>query len=293
MPNIRDIKKRINGAKQTLKITMALKLVSGSMLAKVQGRVKGARPYNAELEKTLKTASVFAYDYAHKYLLESSEKKKVALLVMSSERGLCGSYNSMLVRKIHEFINQNKQYDYQIYCIGKKASEIMAKDYTIAKKFTFAKNEPSYAEIEGVANELGAIFERSEVGKVFLAYNHFQSALTFTPTVLQVLPLTSYETHRKEALASKELPPDYKYDVSVEEMLDYLIPELYVSSLFNCQLSALTAEYSTRMWAMENASKNCQDLIKRLTIKMNKMRQGSITKELIEIVSGAETMKAR
>lgn len=292
MANIRDIKKRIKGAKQTLKITGALKLVSGSMLAKVNTRVRQARPYLQELEGLMKIVPASVFDYSHKYLQSAGGGNQTLLLVISSERGLCGSYNSILVRKVKEYIADNQQFDFKMYGIGRKAVEVLEREVSLVKRFTFEKAEPNYLEIESIANELAEVFVKGEVGKILVAYNAFESALKFTPTIVQLLPYTSFEEERAEIL-KKELPTNYIYDVSPAEILDVLIPEIYISRLFSYQLSALTAEYSARMWAMENASKNCGEVIKKLTLKMNKMRQGSITKELIEIVSGAEAMHSR
>ncbi|MBF0363596.1 MAG: ATP synthase F1 subunit gamma [Oligoflexia bacterium] len=312
MANIKALKKKIRGTKQTLKIASALKLVSGSLLAKVNVRVKNSKPYYVELKKMANKIYPLADNYTHELFKEDKLNKKTALLIISSDRGLCGNYNSQLNRNVVDFILKNKDQELMIYGIGKKVYDIISKqlktkikanNVTTVKKFSFAKMEANYQEIGLVAGELADLFIKKEIGRLFVAFNFFESALKFTPTVKQLLPFDSklLESDGPEKIDEKNLDKNSEknlenynthiFDLSPTEILDAIIPALYVAILYAEQLSALTAEHSARMWAMENAAKNCKEVIRKVTLKMNKLRQAAITKELIEIISGAETLK--
>ncbi|MBF0297504.1 MAG: ATP synthase F1 subunit gamma [Oligoflexia bacterium] len=310
MANIKALKKRIKGTKQTLKIASALKLVSGSLLAKVNIRVKNSKPYYVELEKMAKKIYPLTDNYTHELLKEDKGNKKTALLIISSDRGLCGNYNSQLTRAVVDYIEKNKDQELLVYGIGKKIYDVIkkSKKITAVKRFAFVKLEPTYQEIQGVANEFAELLIKKEIGRLIVAFNCFESALKFTPTIKQLLPFdpslllidkdkkSKNDKNEKEKFSDEKNSDEENYnthifDLSVTEILDTIIPDLYVAILYAEQLSALIAEYSARMWAMENAAKNCKEVIRKVTLKMNKLRQAAITKELIEIISGAEALK--
>lgn len=289
MANIKELKKKIKTTKSTLKITTAMKLVSAAKMARAQQAITNSRPYANELENTIKTVSALVQDYDHSYLNENNSKKDV-LLVISANKGLCGGFNSQLFKKTFAFINEHKEGDRELETIfiGKKVRELLERQMEVGKMYEFEKSEPTYPEIQAIAKELSTKFESGEVGRVFIAYNIFHSAISFSPSVKQVLPMT-LDASEKEKL-KEENPFDFKYDPSASEILDTLIPEAYATSVFTCQLDALAAEHGSRMSAMDSASSNCKDAIKQLTLDMNKARQAAITTELIEVVSGAESL---
>ena len=158
------------------------------------------------------------------------------------------------------------------------------------KTFTFAKIDPTFEEIKAVSTELSDLFKKGEIGKVCVAYNSFVSAIAFDSKVIQALPLSV--TEEEKAKLEKEFPLDFKYEPSAEVILDHLIPEVYTTTLYTAMLDAIAAEHGSRMTAMDNATGNCKDMIRTLTLKMNKLRQAAITTELTEIVSGAESLNA-
>ena len=290
MANIKELKKKIRSTKSTLKITMAMKLVSAAKLAKAQGAVVGARPYADELEQTIKTVSALAKDYTHPFFQESKENKPAHLVIISSNKGLCGGYNSQLVREARNFL-QNTGLDIKVHYLGKKAREVMAGEVrNPGQSYTFERQDPSYRELKGVAMDLARDFQQGEVGQVLVAYNVFHSAISFTPTIRKLLPMT-VEAEEKEVI-QRELPFDFKYEPAAPEILDALIPETYVNTFYTCLLDALAAEHGSRMSSMDSAANNCKDLIKKFTLKANKLRQAAITTELIEVVSGAESLNA-
>ncbi len=288
MANIKDLKKKIKSTKSTLKTTTAMKLVSAAKLGKAQQRITNLKPYAKELETTIKTVSALAKDYSHKYLESNEENKQAYLLVISADKGLCGGYNSGLSKKVKAFIANNSEYDFKLFYIGKKVRDVIKNDYNSAKTFTFLKAEPNFDEIRAVADELSRAFSSGEIGKVFVAYNVFNSAISFTPTVNQVLPLGLDSTEVEQL--QQDFPFDFKYEPSAESILDTLVPEVYINTVYTAMLDAIAAEHGSRMAAMENATKNSKEMIRKLTLKMNKLRQAAITTELIEVVSGAESL---
>lgn len=287
MANIKDLKKKIKSTKGTLKITKAMKLVSASKLNKAQVRILGLRPYSSELEETVRTVSALAQNYSNVYF-DQKENPKSVVLVISSDKGLAGGYNSSLAKTVRRFIDENPDEDLKFYWIGKKVRELLAKEVNAAKTFTFEKAEPTFEEIRKVAEELGQLFLTGEVGKVYVAYNSFVSAIAFDSMVRQVLPM-QVPQEEKEAIKAS-YPYDFKYDPSAGQILDTLVPEVYLTTVYTCVLDAIAFEHGSRMNAMENASKNSKEMVKKLSLKMNKMRQARITTELIEVVSGAESL---
>ena len=287
MANIKELKKKIKSTKGTFKITKAMKLVSASKLNKAQVRILGLRPYSVELEETVRTVSALATNYTNEYFTPK-ENNKAVVLVISSDKGLCGGYNSSLAKTVRRFAAENPDEDLKFFWIGRKVRELLAKEVNAAKTFTFAKQDPTYEEVRKVADELGAMFITGEVGKVYVAYNSFISAIAFDSKVRQLLPM-QVSAHDKETIKAK-YPYDFKYEPSAEQILDTLVPEVYLTTVYTCVLDAIASEHGSRMNAMENASKNSKEVIKKLSLKMNKMRQARITTELIEVVSGAESL---
>ena len=287
MANIKDLKKKIKSTKGTFKITRAMKLVSAAKLSKAQGRILGLRPYSTELEGTVKTVSALAQDYSNVYFQPRANKQSV-VLVISSDKGLCGGYNSTLAKAVRRFTVESKDEDLKFLWVGKKVRELLSKEVNSGKTFTFVKADPTYEEVRKVAEELSDLFMNGEVGKVYVAYNSFISAIAFDSTIKQILPMQISENAKEEI--KRNYPYDFKYDPSAAQILDTLVPEVYLTTVYTCILDAIAAEHGSRMNAMENASKNSKEVIKKLSLKMNKLRQARITTELIEVVSGAESL---
>jgi F-type H+-transporting ATPase subunit gamma len=287
MANIKELKKKIKSTKGTFKITRAMKLVSASKLNRAQVRILGLRPYSTELEETVRTVSALAADYTNEYFTPK-ENNKAVVLVISSDKGLCGGYNSSLAKTVRRFTVEHTGEDLKFYWIGRKVRELLSKEVNSGKTFTFVKADPTYEEIRKVADEIGAMFISGEVGKVYVAYNSFISAIAFDSKVRQLLPM-QVSASDKETIKSK-YPYDFKYEPGAEQILDTLVPEVYLTTVYTCVLDAIASEHGSRMNAMENASKNSKEVIKKLSLKMNKMRQARITTELIEVVSGAESL---
>ena len=287
MANIKDLKKKIKSTKGTLKITKAMKLVSAAKLNKAQVRILGLRPYSTELEGTVSTVSALAQNYSNNYFLPKNNNQAM-VLVISSDKGLCGGYNSQLAKAIRRFKAENKDEDLKFVWIGKKVRELISKEVNSGKTYTFEKIEPTFEEVRKIADELGSLFINGEIGKVYVAYNSFVSAIAFDSKVRQLLRMQVSEKAKEEI--KTKYPYDFKYDPSAETILDTLVPEVYLTSVYTCVLDAIASEHGSRMNAMENASKNSKEMVKKLSLKMNKLRQAKITTELIEVVSGAESL---
>jgi F-type H+-transporting ATPase subunit gamma len=289
MANIKDLKMRIKSTKGTLKITSAMKLVSAAKLAKAQAKIQGLKPYSNQLDNTIRTVSALATDYSHDFLTERPDNNKAIVLLISADKGLCGGYNSQLAKAVKNYFSKSNV-DPKFFYIGKKSRDLIKKDVNSGTTYTFVKLEPTLDEIRSIANELSQIFTSGEVGKVFVAYNSFVSALEFNSTIKQILPIS--QTEDEVSKLQKDFPFDFKYEPAPENILDTLIPEVFVSSLYTAQLDAVAAEHGSRMNSMENASKNSKEMVDTLTLKMNKLRQAAITTELIEVVSGAESLNS-
>jgi F-type H+-transporting ATPase subunit gamma len=289
MANIKELKMKIKSTKGTLKITQAMKLVSAAKLNRAQQVITTTRPYANELNETIKAVSALVEDYSHEYLTET-ENKQAVLLVISSNKGLCGGYNSQLSKLVKKYLAEETELDLKVYFIGKKAKEILKNSANLGKHFEFEGMEPTFTEIQKVGQELATLFKTGEIGKVLVAYNVFQSAIEFTPTVKQLLPMSLDEDEKLEL--QEKYPFDFKYDPNPKEILDTLIPDAFSTSLWTSLLDGLASEHGSRMSSMDSAVTNCREAIRSQTLTMNKLRQAAITTELIEVISGAESLNA-
>ena len=289
MANIKIIKKKIKTTQSTHKITSAMKLVSAAKFNRAQMTILNSRPYARELELTLKTISALVENYQHPYFDEKPENNRAILLVFSANKGLCSSFNSNLAKTVNSFIKESSL-DIQVHFIGRKVFDVLKNQVNVGELYQFAKSDPALEELRAIAEKFGALFATGEIGQVYVAYNTFISAMSFSPTIKKVLPISLDLKEKEEVL--REHPVDFKYNPSADEILNALIPETYITSLYTCLLESIAAEHGARMTAMDSASKNCEEAIHALTLKMNKMRQAAITTELIEVVSGAESLNA-
>jgi F-type H+-transporting ATPase subunit gamma len=290
MANIKDLKKRIKSTKQTLKITKAMKLISAAKMAKAQDAVLQARPYSQEMWKTIGLLTRQKPDYKHCYL-KKNNSEKILLLVVSSNKGLCGGYNSQLAKSVNEFLKQHSSHDITMVNIGKKVRELAKRTVELGTLYTFKKSDPTHQEISDLSFELADQFRNEKYGKLIIAYNEFISAIKFQPTLKTVLPMVVEHTESVKKHEEKNvLTHDFKYDIDSHELLDELIPQAFLSHIYTAILDALAAEHGARMAAMDSASKNCSEQIRKFTLVMNKLRQAEITTELIEVVSGAEAL---
>jgi F-type H+-transporting ATPase subunit gamma len=287
MASLRDIRKRIRSVKNTRQITKAMKMVSAAKLRKAQDNVIAARPYANTLDAVMSQllARSEPGEVTHP-LLTRRDVKRIEFVVVSSDRGLAGGFNSNITRRALKFLNENKSAEITITTIGRKAGEFLrGRGYTVRKDWPGFFAKLSYAQAEAVATEVTNRFLNKDVDAVYFLFNEFVSAISQVPNLSQLLPF--------EPKATSEAKPSsgYAYEPNPQKVLEKLVPQAVNVRVYRGLLESWAAEHAARMAAMENATKNAGDMIGTLTLFYNRSRQALITKELMEIVSGAEALK--
>ena len=288
MPSLKDLKNRIGSVKNTRKITKAMQMVAAAKLRRAQEAAEAARPFAERMTAVMSAlaAGVGTGEGAPKLLAGNGRDQVHLLVVMTSERGLCGGFNSSIVKlarlKANELVTAGKTV--KILTVGKKGREQLRRDWgqTFVGHVDMSEvKRVGYANAQGVAREVMAAFEAGEADVVTIFYNRFQSVISQIPTMQQVIP-AKFETANVTAL--------YDYEPSEEAILADLLPRGVATQIFTALLENGASEQGARMSAMDNATRNAGDMINKLTIQYNRSRQAAITKELIEIISGAEAL---
>jgi F-type H+-transporting ATPase subunit gamma len=288
MPSLKDLKNRIGSVKNTRKITKAMQMVAAAKLRRAQEAAEMARPYADRMTSVMAglASSVGQSASAPRLLAGTGSDKVQLLVVMTGERGLCGGFNSSIVRlaraKANELLAQGKTV--KIFTVGKKGREQLRRDfgqYFVGHTDLSDVKRVGYANAQNISRELLAMFEAGEADVVTLFYNRFQSVIAQIPTELQVIP-AHFDGGAPSAL--------YDYEPSEEGILADLLPRGVATQVFTALLENGASEQGARMSAMDNATRNAGEMINKLTIQYNRSRQAAITKELIEIISGAEAL---
>jgi F-type H+-transporting ATPase subunit gamma len=288
VPSLKAIRKRITSVKNTRKITRAMKLVSTAKLRRAQDALIAARPYTAAITKVVAELSAVAGPDSHK-LFEERELKKASIVVVTSDRGQAGAFNANVVKAVERYaaneLSGAEQVSLRI--IGRKGNQYFARRRTTITSFDPAPTGPTALQTaRETANRIVDDFTSGKVDRVFVVYNEFKSAISQIVRVKQVLPVVP----EKDAVAP-EGSVDFLYEPSKQILLERLVP-LYVQiQLYRAALESIAAEFAARMTAMENATKNAGEMIAKLTLSYNRARQAAITKELLEIIGGAEALK--
>jgi F-type H+-transporting ATPase subunit gamma len=301
VPSLRDIRNRIGSVKSTRQITKAMKMVAAAKLRRAQEAVLKTRPYAQLLEQALARVAARATEEAKAGMKETlavqagihplltPRVERVAeVVVLTSDRGLAGGFNSNIARRAQRFLTENGDRFEKIgvSTIGKKGRDFFrARKIEVRKDFTGVHSDLRYEKAEAIAEEYAARYLAGEVDAVFLAYNEFKSAITQKPVVVQLLPI---ETAPAGDAASGI---DFKYEPSREALLENLLPRHVAMQVWRALLESAASEHGARMSAMESATKNAEEMIAALTLQYNRARQAYVTKELMEIVSGAEALK--
>jgi F-type H+-transporting ATPase subunit gamma len=290
MPSLKAIRKRIVSVKNTRKITRALKLVAAAKLRRAQDTIVAARPYSQALARVVSELSAVAGKDAHK-LFEERELKRAEIVVITSDRGLAGAFNSNVIKAVERYAANELQAasEVQLRIIGKKANQHFSRRNARILSFDLAPTSNNALDVaRDTANRVIDDFLTLKVDRVYLAYNEFKNAGSQVVRVVQILPVVP-EPAAADARASQHT--DYLYEPSKHELLSRLVP-LYVQiQLFRATLESIAAFFGAQMMAMENATKNAGDMINRYTLQYNRARQAAITKELLEIIGGAEALK--
>jgi F-type H+-transporting ATPase subunit gamma len=294
MPNLDDLKKRIGSVKSTEKITKAMKMVAAAKLRRAQDSAESSRPYSDSMKDLIESISKgYKPSSTDRNLLTGDEKDQIHLLILfTSERGLCGGFNSIVTRtlrdKIEKLIDQNKTV--KIVCVGKKGFDILKRQYSEMISEVIDMREVksiTYQDAKNISDKVVKMFFDGEFDKCSIFYNEFKSVISQIPTEQQVIPI---EIISEEADEEKKEESFFEFEPGESEILDEILPLNFTVQVFKALLESAASEQGARMSAMDNASRNAGDMIDNLTLFYNRSRQAVITKELIEIISGAEAV---
>jgi F-type H+-transporting ATPase subunit gamma len=289
MANLRAIRKRIGSVKSTQQITKAMKMVSAAKLKRAQDAIVAARPYARQMREVVRSVAERAGQDAHP-LLSSRETERVALLVVTSDRGLCGGFNSNLLRASNRFILETREQrgEVVLFVVGRKARDFFRRRHVpMRKEYVNVLGTLSYEHAERIADDLVGGFLAEEFDEVVVAFNEFRSAISQAVRMDRLFPIAFEQSGEED----RGTGIDYLYEPSREEILATLLPRYVEAQIFRVLLESVAGEHGARMTAMDSATNNAVDMISRLTLQMNRARQAAITKELMEIIGGAEALK--
>ncbi len=287
MPSLKAIRKRIISVKNTRKITRAMKLVAAAKLRRAQDAIIAARPYSQALASVVSELAAVAGKDAHP-LFEERELRNAAVVVVTSDRGLAGAFNSNVIRAVERYAANEltSANEVSLRIIGKKGNQHFTRRNARISSFDPAPtSETTLTVARESANRVISDFIDGKVDRVYLAYNEFKNAGTQVTRVVQILPVVA----TKQETADQGV--DYIYEPGKEELLARLVPLYVQNQIFRANLESLASFFGAQMMAMENATKSAGEMIQRYTLQYNRARQASITKELLEIISGAEALK--
>ena len=288
MASMRDIKRRKSSVQSTQQITKAMKLVSTVKLQRAKANAERSKAYFEKMYKTVQRILARTGDINHKYLQESETSKK-AVVVITSNRGLAGGYNSNIIKLVSRHEEWKKE-DIIVYAIGSKGRDALAKaGYEVREDLADIIEEPAYADAMQLTNRLLAAFEEGEFGEIHLAYTAFKNTVSHIPTLIKMLPVEMDESEGAEHSES-DTKTLMNYEPNEEEALNMIIPKYVTSLFYGALVEAVASENGARMQAMDSATNNAEELISDLTLKYNRARQSNITQELTEIIAGAEAI---
>jgi len=285
MPSLKALRKRIATVRSTQKITKAMKMVAAAKLRRAQEAAEAARPYSEKLAELFAAVAAELEDVEHP-LLARRDEERIELIVVTSDRGLCGGYNANLLRKGEAFVRERPGKQIVATAVGRKALEsFRRRGMTMVGERTDVMNHPLMESAHALAEAAAARFAEGKTDAVYLVYSRFRSAVSQIPTITQLLPVVLPE------VADPTRRVEYIFEPKRPELLAALLPRYIETLIKQALLESIASEHGARMSAMENATNNASDMIGKLTLLYNRTRQAVITKELMEIVSGAEAQK--
>lgn len=306
MPTLLDYRRRIRSVKSTQQITRAMKFVAAAKLRRAQEGVFAARPYAREILRVLHSAAARVESTVHP-LLERRPEERVLVVVLTGDRSLCGAFNSNVIRRASSFMRENSSKKLEVLAVGKKGRSALKREgWAFAAEYVNVSGNVNFDIAKEIASKIAELYESRKVDAVYTVYNEFKNVLTQRLRTEKLLPIDpailaeSEGPEQKSASQSREeesLPHDlspagqsmveYIYEEPITEIFRHLVPRYLQSEVFRILLESEAAEWAARMTAMDSATRNAAELIDKVTLQMNKTRQAAITKELIEIVSGA------
>jgi F-type H+-transporting ATPase subunit gamma len=281
--NIQDLKRRIRSVKNTMQLTKAMKMVAAAKLRRAQERMTMARPYSARLLHVLRSVASRADTESHP-LLESHGDERFELLVVTADKGLCGGFNAGIIRAATTFAEDQTGRRLKINAVGKKGRDTFRGKVDLVAEWIDVFRKVEFSKAQEIAQGLIDRFTDGETDRIYLAFNSFKSAVSAEPVVRQLLPIEP-EGFEDDATAG-----DYIYEPSPDDLLRAILPHYVENQVYQALLESAAAEHAARMAAMDAATNNAGELIDGLTLTMNRVRQASITTEIIEVVSGAEAL---
>ena len=295
MPSVQDLRRRVRAVKNMRQITKAMKMVSAARLRRATERVTAARPYTTKMLQILGDAARRSPDYRDPLLVgherEEGRRERVVLALVTADKGLCGGFNTNLIKAAQEFLRQNADKDVELVLIGRKGADYFRRrPVTIRREHIgiTGTGKVNVMDVVDIGQALVADFKADEhpVDRVYLLYNEFKSALSQRPVVEQLLPIGRDEVENGQT----EVLIDYLYEQPPQVIYSELLPKLIENQIYHALLESVASELGARMTAMDSASKNASEVIDKLTLVMNRVRQAKITREIIEVVSGAEAL---
>ena len=284
MATLIDLRRRIRSVKNTQQITKAMKMVSASKLRRAQERMFAARPYAAKTLEVLTSLATRANPENHP-LLQVKGDQNVELMVVTVDKGLCGSFNANLIKAALHFLDDRKNYNLSLHLIGRKGYDFFRKrKYAISYRYLNIFRKVEYSQAKEMAEKTIHAYLEGHLDAIYIVYNEFKSALQQRIVVRRLLPLERLPE------ASTEQTLDYIYEPDPVTIFNRLLPRFLEIQIYQALLESSAAEHAARMAAMDSATKNAREMIDSLTLKMNKIRQAQITNEIIEVVSGAQAL---
>lgn len=296
MASLRDIRKRVRSFKSTQQITKAMKMVSAAKLRRAQEALLATRPYSAALEQVLRDVARRHGEVTHALLTPRAQPKRAEVLVFTSDRGLAGAFNSNVLRRVTRFLyEKGSSYEsVQLTTVGRKGFEFFRRrGVTIRKDHQGLLGKLNYQAAAELAREVSEEFLSGRVDEVYVSFNTFISAISQRVEFTRILPLQELvlESVERPPEPEKRMLSDFEYEPSAEQVLEQLLPHVWSLRIWRGLLESVASEHAARMAAMDSATNNADDAIDRLSLLYNRTRQAAITKELMEIVSGAEALK--
>jgi len=289
MATLKEVKTKISGVKKTAQITKAMNMVAAAKLRGAQEKMEAFRPYTAKFNEAMSNLSGGANTNAFP-LMENRDVKTVEMVVVTSDRGLCGSFNANIVKlafkKMEQYQAEGKKVSF--VCVGKKGLQLLKKTGNVRKSYAETMANFQMFNAREIATDLAEQFQNGTTDKVEILFGEFISVASQIPTVVPFLPVQPVEA---EEGAEKKVSGDYIYEPSSEEIMDVLQPLYLNVQIFHSMLEVGAGEHAARMTAMDNATNACKDIVKNLTVVYNKARQAAVTSELMDIVGGAEALK--
>jgi F-type H+-transporting ATPase subunit gamma len=289
MPTLLDFRRRIRSVKNTQQITRAMKFVAAARLRRAQETALAARPYAKELARVLRSI-MSRIDQPEHPLLAHRPEEKILVIVLTGERGLAGAFNSNILRKANEFFRPNRGKKLSVIPVGKKGRDALRKaGFRFPAEYVNVLAQVNFGTARDIASVVSDLYAKEEADAVYIVFSEFKTVMTPNLVLEKLLPVEAMRADEESASEKDSAQVDYIYEQPKEQLLDKLLPRYIETQILRAMLESSAAEHAARMTAMDSATRNAGEVIEALTLHMNKVRQAAITKEIIEIVSGASS----